>query len=105
MQTEPEESVAYKQEPERGQQSINDYDYKKACYRTDSKDARGQAQIGCGLTEDSFSFQHNETSYENRYRKVNYRVENYRVGCQHCRGIICSRDVGRPLAVGRGCGV
>ena len=105
MQTEPEESVAYKQDPDRGQQSINDYDYKKACYRNDSKDARGQTQIGCGLTEDSLSFQHNETGYENRDRKIDDRVENFRVGCQHCRRIICCRDVGRPLDVGRGCSV
>src|SRR5258708_29348495 len=102
MQTEPEESVTCKQDPDRDQQCINDYDYKKARYRNDSKDARAQAQISCGLTEDSLSFQHNETDYENRDRKVDYGVENFRVGCQHCGRIVCSRDVGRPLDVGRG---
>src|SRR5258708_32699802 len=99
---EPEESVAYKQNPDRGQQGINDYDYKKSRYRNDSEDARGQSQISCGLIEDSLSFQHNETDDENRDRKVDYGIENFRVGCQHRGRIICSRDVGRPLDVGRG---
>ena len=95
--TEPEESVAYKQDPGRGQQGINDYDYKKARYRNDSKDARGQAQISCGPTEDSLSSQHNETSHENRYRKVDYGVENFRAGCQHC-GRVVLRPRHRPPA-------
>ena len=30
--TEPEESVAYKQDPDRGQHGISDYGYKKARY-------------------------------------------------------------------------
>jgi hypothetical protein len=42
MQIEPEESVAHKQDPDRDQQCVSDYDYKKARYRNDSKDACGQ---------------------------------------------------------------
>jgi hypothetical protein len=71
--------------------------------RNYAKDARGQAQVSCVLTEDSLCFQHNETDDENPEREVDYGVENFRRGRQHCGGIICSRDVGRPLHVVRGC--
>src|SRR5215472_15838842 len=101
--TELVEPVAYKQDPDCGENGIHDYGYIQARYRNDPKDARDQAQISRALTEDSR--EHDQTDHENLKGENDYGVDSFQAGCQHCRRIICSRDIGHPLGFVRGCGV
>ena len=78
---------------------------KKAGCRKDSKESRGEAKICCGLTEYSIRLEHDEADDEDRKREVDDRIENLRVGCQHCGRIICRRNVAHTLDIVGSCGI
>src|ERR1700689_1519192 len=79
--------------------------YKESPHGNESKPACGQAQISRGPVENSSLLQHHETDDKNSNRKVDDGVEDLSGGCQHRRGIMCSRDVGRLLNLVRDCGI
>jgi formylglycine-generating enzyme required for sulfatase activity len=83
LPAEPVESVAYQQDPDRGENGIQNHGYKKAGGGNDPQEARGQAHIRGGPAEDSPSFEHDETDQENSEREVHNGVVHFRRGGQH----------------------
>ena len=57
------------------------------------------------FTEYSILLEHDKADDGDRKPKIDDPIENLRVGCQHCRRIICGRNVAHMLVIVGSCGI